>query len=193
MKILISGFKPFLGETINPSELLIQSIKKNHPQIVTTVLPVEFQTAFTILKNKILKEQPEYVIMLGQASGRKNISLEKIALNWIQTTHPDESGFHPKKGKINAQSELALMTQFPLDEIYEKLKDQSLPIEISFSAGAYVCNDLYYKVLIEFKNLKSVFIHVPLLPDQTKIDDLRPVMEFEIMEKTISEIVENLS
>ena len=131
--------------------------------------------------------------MLGQASGRKNISFEKIGLNWIQSVHPDESGFTPSVGTIQNDQALALMTKFPVDEIYQKLKSQNLPVEISFSAGAYVCNDLYFKVLSEFSELKSVFIHVPLLPEQLVAGDDRPSMQLSKMIEVIEFTLKSIS
>lgn len=191
MKILISGFKPFLGESLNPSERLVQEIRKNNSTISTVILPVEFQNAFLHLKSKIETVRPDLVIMLGQAAGRKNICLEKIALNWRQSSQPDEVGYTPETTFIETGRELALMTSFPIDSIAQQLKQQGYPIEISFSAGTYVCNDLYFKTLTEFPNIKSVFIHVPLLPEQQKENDDRPVMEFDLMLNVIESVLES--
>ncbi len=191
MKILISGFKPFLGESLNPSERLVQEIQKNKTTISTVILPVEFQSAFHHLQSKIEVVRPDIVIMLGQAAGRKNICLEKIALNWRQSNQPDESGYIPETAMINSASELALMTSYPVDSVYAELKKQGYPVEISFSAGTYVCNDLYFKTLTEFPNIKSVFIHVPLLPEQQKENDDRPVMEFDLMLQVIESVLKS--
>ncbi len=191
MKILVTGFKPFLGEKINPSELILNEI--NHLNIQKIILPVEFKSAFEILKTEIQNQKPDYVIMLGQASGRKNISFEKIGLNWIQTVNSDESGFTPAVGAIQNDQALALMTKFPVDEIYQKLKSENLPVEISFSAGAYVCNDLYFKVLSSYPDLKSVFVHVPLLPEQLRVNDDRPSMSFDKMVEVVQIVIKSLA
>lgn len=193
MKILISGFKPFLGETINPSERLVLEVQKKYPAISTIVLPVEFETAFLNLKNKIQELSPDYLIMFGQAAGRKNICLEKIALNWRQSAQPDEAGYTPTTGLIDKDQSLAVMTEFPIDSSYSQLKDKQYPIEISFSAGTYVCNDLYFKVLTEFPNLKSVFIHVPLMEEQQRINDDRPVMHFDVMMNVVEDLLKKMS
>lgn len=193
MKILVSGFKPFLGEAINPSELLLAEIQKSHPEISCIVLPVEFSTAFEFLKIKVLETNPDFVIMLGQAAGRKNICLEKVALNWRQSAQPDEAGFIPDVGPINPPKDLALMTKFPVDQVHSYLKSMSHPVEISFSAGTYVCNDLYFKMLSEFSNLKSVFIHVPLLPQQKNASDDRPVMELEMMLEVLTTTIKKMA
>ena len=86
-------------------------------------------------------------------------------MNWVETQHKDESGKLPATGKI-LEGPLALMTSFPIQEIFQKLAKEGFPVEISYSAGTFVCNDLYFRTLHEFKNLKAVFIHVPLIEVQ---------------------------
>lgn len=104
--ILITGFKPFLNQKINPTELIINNlieekwIDANNKLIVGSVLPVEFDGAFQKLQDLINQYNPECIIMLGQAFGRSLISLEKIALNWNETNHPDESNFNLKWEKL---------------------------------------------------------------------------------------------
>lgn len=199
MKILVSGFKPFLGEKINPSELLVEGFQEksqiNH-NIHTIVLPVEFEKAFVLLQEQIEKVNPDIILMLGQAGGRKKISLEKIALNWNQARAADESGFCPAVGEIYKLAPLALMTSFPVDSLCEFLQSQKLPVSLSFSAGAFVCNNLYYKVLHHYPKLKTVFIHVPFMPeqmgfykeeaDQSKIS----TMQFAVMQSCLDQIID---
>lgn len=192
MKILLTGFKPFLGQQLNPSELLATDISKKNNSVESIVLPVEFTASFNILKKKLQSDQFDYLIMLGQAAGRNKVSLEKIALNWIQTANQDEAGQAPITGKINESEPLAYMSLFPIDSIYQELKAQFLPIEISFSAGAYVCNDLYFRVCSEFKNLKSVFVHVPLIEEQVLPNQPRPFLKYEEQLKIVSLIVSEL-
>ena len=149
------------------------------PEVESFILPVEFKNSFEILKKQVAVTKPDYLIMLGQASGRARVCLEKIGLNWVQTQRRDEAGVQPADGKIFSDSSLALMSDFPIDQMYFELRKQNLPVEISFSAGAYVCNDLYFRALKEFTDLKSVFVHVPLLPEQLDENDERPSLDFE--------------
>lgn len=186
MKILVTGFKAFLGEQINPSELLSIELAKNIPGVNSLVLPVEFSESFNILKFHLDNKHYDYVIMLGQAAGRTKISLEKIALNWVQTESKDESGHLPDSGKILATQELALMSQFPIDHVYQELNKLGFPVEISFSAGAYVCNDLYFRMCSLLPKFKSVFIHVPLIKEQVKENNFRPYLDYELQLRTLS-------
>ena len=131
MKILVTGFKPFLGEKINPSEQLAIELSKVSKQVESLLLPVEFQKSYEILEAKLARHQPNFLIMLGQASGRKNICLEKIGLNWMQSENGDEGGFVPEAGRIDSNSPLALLSTFPIDEAFLHLKKKKFSVEIS--------------------------------------------------------------
>lgn len=191
MKILVTGFNPFLGEIINPSQILAEELSRTEA-VDSLVLPVEFQNAFNVLSEHLVNNKYDYVLMLGQAASRKNICFEKIALNWVQTNFADEAGCTPLMGAILPSMPLAVMTSFPVDRIYQKLKDQGEPVDISFSAGTFVCNELYFKVLMQHSDMNSVFIHVPLVKEQVETLNERPFVEQErqlvVMRKVISEL-----
>jgi pyroglutamyl-peptidase len=187
MKILVTGFKPFLGEKINPSEMLASELEQNFPEVTALVLPVEFGKSFEILKKHLQDHTYDYVIEIGQAAGRSKICFEKIGLNWVQTEHKDESGSQPQSGSI-VEGPLALMTTFPVDTVYQKLKAEQFPVEISFSAGAFVCNDLYFRTLNEFKNLKTVFVHVPLIEVQA-MESKKPFLSYSESLLCFSELI----
>ncbi len=182
-KILITGFKPFLGADTNPSELLSLELAKNFTDVNSLILPVEFGNAFEALSSHLLKQNYDHVLMLGLASGRKKIGFEKIGLNWVQTEHQDEGGCLPKTGNILPDLPLALMSPVAIEDCYLALKAENYAVEISFSAGTFVCNDLYFRVLSNFPKLNAVFIHVP--PTQE--------MEMPQQHKILSRIIELLS
>lgn len=185
--ILVSGFKPFLNEKINPSELLVEKLKVKYQDLKSVVLPVEFNRAYVELQKQIEQVSPKFVIMFGQAGGRPNVCLEKIALNWNQTKSADESKFVPQTGRIG-DGELALMSTFAIDDLAAFLADRRLRTEISFSAGAYVCNNLYFKVLKNTPLIQSIFVHVPFLPEQGLPS--QPKMDFDKMYETAEQIVQ---
>jgi len=191
MKILISGFKPFLGEKINPSQKLAFDLQERFDNVEAVLLPVEFKQSFLILEREIQNLEPDVVIMLGQAGDRKNICLEKIGLNWVQTKNGDEAGIKPETGFIEPGVDLALMSPFAVDLHFEKLKEKNLPVEISFSAGTYVCNDLYFRILNEFKILPAVFVHVPLIEEQSQSHQ-RPYLAYETQLQVLTELVHSV-
>lgn len=173
-KILVTGFRPFLGADTNPSELLSLELSKNLTGVDSLILPVEFGRAFEVFSLHLQNRSYEHVLMLGLASGRKKIGFEKIGLNWVQTEHRDEGGTLPESGPIESDLPLALMSPVAIEKYYAALRAESYEVEISFSAGTFVCNDLYFRVLSKFPKLKAVFIHVPStqeleMPQQQKI------------------------
>lgn len=183
-KTLVTAFKPFSDFSVNPSQILLEGLQKEIPTLSTCLLPVEFEGAFKTLSEVISVLEPSRIIMMGLADKRNLISLEKIALNWNETLSPDETQFTPPIAKIDQSEELALMTNYGIDELYNMLKQQNLPVELSFSAGTYVCNNLYFKVLKHFPKTPAIFIHVP------QLGEINGGLNFETQLRVIKNIVE---
>ena len=192
MKILVTGFKPFLGEALNPSEILSQDLQKHFSEVRSLILPVEFENAFLKLEEHLKIYQYSYVILLGQASGRSKIGFEKIGLNWQQSEHADEKGYKPTTGEIHLGEVLALMSQFDVDSAVQSLKQDKKPVEVSFSAGTYVCNDLYYRALKQFNESKIVFVHVPMIKEQIKDSKTQPYLDYTDILDTLKKLIESL-
>lgn len=199
-KILITGFCPFLGERINPSEILLDWLKKDfilQKKVDTLLLPVSFSRAVPALEQHLAQKKYRIILMLGQAGGRDTVCLERVALNWIETEKPDEDGKTPPQGKISPGKESALFSSLPLTEWKDQLRKKSLPISISLSAGGFVCNYVYYQVLSKLHETQDTscqvcFIHVPYLPEQVVQKSNIPAMELEVMKDILKEII-NLS
>ncbi len=180
VKILVSGFKPFLGSSVNSSQKIVEMLVGE--SLSKVILPVEFEKSFLILDGIIKNEKPNFVLMLGQASDRKKISLEKIALNWNESIHPDEVGFFTPIGPIDKNNpHLALMTKFPVNLLHDLLISKMNHVEISFSAGAYVCNNLYFNFLKNYEDIPALFVHIPLIETlalNIQIDIVQEIIEF---------------
>ncbi len=161
-KVLLSGFGPFLDIKMNPSEEIVKKLAQqfNLPSII---LPVVFGQAFEVLKEKVDSEKPDVVLMFGVAATRSKICFERIGLNWVESKNPDTSMKTPVAGKIDSNQELALMNPFNLEKIISQYDlNERKHIEISYSAGAYVCNDLYFRALNEKSiSAEKLFIHIP--------------------------------
>ena len=173
MKIVITGFEPFLNNKINPTaeilELLPPSIHGN--PVIKVLLPVEFDTSFEILRSILDKEEPSVIINLGLAADRKAITPERVAINVNHSIHGDNKGFTPIHQTISEQGLNAYFTRLDLDKITTRLQSKNIPVSISNSAGTYVCNNLVYHVLEYIDqnklNAKAGFVHVPLMDKQT--------------------------
>lgn len=198
-KILLTGFEPFLGEPINPSQILLENIKRDltfNDQVHTLLLPVSFAKAPRLVAAAMAMQTYDVVLMLGQAGGRKNICLERVGLNWNETERPDEDGSTPVRGSISSEAPAALFTAAPVEQWMQLLKEHQIPVEISLSAGGYVCNNVYFKtlqVLGSSPGTVACFIHVPYLPEQAEGKAERPAsMELETMLKTVKTILRSI-
>ncbi|WP_413944135.1 pyroglutamyl-peptidase I [Bdellovibrio sp. HCB-162] len=196
-RILVTGFSPFLGEKINPSEILLEWLKRDfafQSKVETLLLPVSFAAAASLLESRIAQTSYDYIFMLGQAGGRSKINLERVALNWIETEKPDEDGVTPLQGPIISGKESALFSTLNVSNFKDQLQQKQLPIAVSLSAGGYVCNYVYYKTLLCLQENKiksqTCFIHVPFLPEQVLDKPDMPSMDLETMKKVLEEILQ---
>lgn len=172
MKIMVTGFEPFLDNELNPTkdiiELLPPSIHGN--EVVKILLPVVFDKSFEILKGYIDTVKPDILINLGLAAGRTAVTPERIAINMDHSLSPDNEGNKPSHNKINEMGKNAYFTSFDLDKIITRLQSKGIPVSISNSAGTYVCNNLMYHALeyIDQNQLEVIygFVHVPLMDKQ---------------------------
>ncbi|WP_413293604.1 pyroglutamyl-peptidase I [Bdellovibrio sp. HCB185ZH] len=196
-RILVTGFEPFGNQEINPSELLATELAASLPFVRSLILPVDFKEAFQeLLKFIEHQSQPfDSIVMLGQASGRSQICLERMAHNWMENKKTDKKNPAVPAQQIFPGHPEAVMTTLPVEEIRDQLNLEfpHAPVVVTLSAGVYVCNNLYYKVLShqELKNTPALFIHVPLLPEQQK-DSSHPVMEFKTQVQILTALIESL-
>ncbi|WP_415061380.1 pyroglutamyl-peptidase I [Bdellovibrio sp.] len=196
-RILVTGFRPFQGESINPSEILLEWIKKDFSVkhgVDTLLLPVSFNQGPLVLLEQLSIKSYDVILLLGQAGGRSKVSLERVALNWIETEKPDEDQHTPQQGVIEEGVEPALFSHLPLSEWKEQIVKMNLPLEVSLSAGGYVCNYVYFQALRHIQknqlSSKACFIHVPYLPEQVVDKGNAPSLDLETMKNILRLILE---
>ena len=185
-KVLISGFKPFGGATLNPSELLINVLEREHipgVELFTAVLPVEFDRSTEILLEKIKQVQPELVIAFGQAEGRTAITPEKIAINLDDARIPDNSGDQRRNQAIDENGMDGYFSTLPIDAMVNAMKHAGHPAEISLSAGTFVCNHIFYQLQKSLRDsgIRSGFVHLPLATEQSAEFPEKFTMDLEKM------------
>ena len=171
-KVLISGFKPFGGATLNPSELLVNVLERDQipgVELFTVILPVEFDRSAEILLEKVKQIQPDLVIAFGQAEGRTAINPEKFAINLDDARIPDNSGDERKDVVIDKNGSDSYVTTLPIENMVDAMKRAGYPAEISLSAGTFVCNHIFYKLqkILIGSNIRSGFVHLPLVTEQS--------------------------
>ena len=149
MKILLTGFDPFGGETVNPAfeavKLLPDTIAG--AEIVKQEVPTEFIRAGEVLEAAIQANQPDVVICIGQAGGRSAITPEKVAINLMDGRIADNAGYQPIDVTIQEDGETAYFTSLPVKAMVQNIKDAGIPSALSYTAGSYVCNYLMYTLL----------------------------------------------
>lgn len=184
-KVLITGFNPFGGETINPAFEAVKRLEENinGAQIIKKEIPTVFKKAVKELERLIDTENPDVVICVGQAGGRFNISVERVAINVDDARIADNEGNLPFDMKISEDGENAYFSKLPIKSIVQKIKDNGIPASISNTAGTFVCNHIMYGLLYmlekKYPDMKGGFIHVPFLPEQVVDKPNQPSMSLE--------------
>lgn len=170
-KVLITGFEPFGGASINPA---LEAVKKldgvelEGGVIVTCEVPVTRYAAIKAVSEAIEKHQPSYVITVGQAAGRTAITPERIAINVDDFRIPDNGGNQPVDEPIDEEGPAAYFSTLPIKAITRKLQENGIPCQVSNTAGTFVCNHLFYGIqhYLCDTDIGHGFIHIPLLPEQ---------------------------
>jgi pyroglutamyl-peptidase len=170
-KVLISGFEPFGGSDLNSSQLVLEAISKESLsglELSAVILPVEFGKAARVLLSKVNDFNPDIIISFGQAEGRKAITPEKIAINLDSARIPDNAGeLRVNKVIVEAGAD-GYFSTLPIEKMVAAVKECGLESEISLSAGAFLCNHIFYHLqhqLLE-REVKSGFVHLPLVNEQ---------------------------
>ncbi|SHF12224.1 pyroglutamyl-peptidase I [Clostridium fallax] len=172
MNVLITGFEPFGGENINPSLEAINKLNDNlfNCKIVKLKIPTVFYKSIRVLENAIKKYNPDVVICIGQAAGRSDITLERVAININDASIEDNENNKPIDCFIFEDGENAYFSTLPIKSIVNEIRNNNIPASISNSAGTFVCNHLMYGLLYlinkKYNNIKGGFMHIPCLPSQ---------------------------
>ncbi len=191
-KVLLTGFEPFGKATLNPSGEIVKQISGDN--IVTAILPVAYAQSAERLLALIAEHKPDVVICLGQAEGRTHISLERIAINLDDARLADNEGVIRNDVPIVVGGPVAYESTLPIKDIVKAINDAGVPAAVSLSAGAFLCNHVFYVAQDHFKGTKvrSGFVHVPLMDEQTGEFPGLPTMPLDQMVKAVRTMLEVL-
>ena len=181
-KLLLTAFTPFDGERINPALEAVKLVKDKigNLLIVKLEVPTVFGKSIDTVREAIEREKPDFVLSIGQAGGRAEITPERVAINLNDARIPDNEGNQPIDEPIFPDGENAYFSTLPVKAMVEAIRKEGLPSSLSNSAGTYVCNHLMYGVLYYLDKrpgIKAGFIHVPYIPEQTKNKKEMPALE----------------
>lgn len=171
MSIVLTGFVPFPGVEINPSEKIVRhlSAEQHSFDLITEVLPTAFAAAGDRIRALIRENKPEFVLSLGVAAGRDAMSLERFALNINDADIPDNDGNLISGQPIAPNAPAAYRPSLPIEQLYAAMEAKNIPVEYSNHAGAYVCNHVMYSALHEIDKLglttRAGFMHIPMMAE----------------------------
>lgn len=195
MRILITGFKPFDGQKVNPSwQAVCRMADMPGVEMIRRELPVEYFTARKLLQQMMDEFCPDCVLCTGQAGGRAKVSIERVAINLCEASIPDEAGVLLKGTPIVPGGENAYFSTYPHERMLDALKAAEIPAAYSFTAGAYICNHVMYTALEaaqqKYPKMQAGFIHLPFLPEQTQE---HPSMPLEMQTRALEVIVQAIA
>ena len=182
MKVLVTGFDPFGGEKLNPALEAIKSLPSEirGAEVRWLEVPTVFYKSAKILEEEIRIYQPDIVLCIGQAGGRKGLTPERVAINQDDARIQDNEGNQPIDLPIRPDGASAYFSSLPIKAMVQAIKEEGLPASVSNTAGTFVCNHLMYQVLYlvekEFPTIKAGFMHIPYMMEQVVNRPTTPAM-----------------
>lgn len=170
--VLVTGFEPFGGETVNPSWEVVKQLEGmtiEDCRVVTRQLPCVFGESLAVLNAAIDELQPSVILAIGQAGGRVDITVERVAINVDDARIPDNKGQQPVDVAIVPEGPVAWFSSLPIKAMVAALRKAGVPASVSQTAGTFVCNHVMYGLLntiAKRPGVKGGFIHIPYLPEQ---------------------------
>ena len=169
MRVLVTGFEAFGGMDSNPTHALIRALQNQEVPFPKTMkvegllLPVSFSEVFSVFAEKVESFNPDVILSFGLARNRDAVELETVAVNEINADIPDNRGIRPMRQKISSEGPDCFSSTLPLTGFEGALKQAGLPVKSSQSAGTYVCNYLFYRMMESNQDTFRLcgFIHVP--------------------------------
>lgn len=189
MRTLLTGFEPFGGESTNPSYEAARLLSG----VAVVELPCVFATSLQALREAIDEHRPDLVLCVGQAGGRSGISVEKVAINLIESRIPDNAGAQPLDAEVIPGGPTAYFTNLPVKAMVEAVRQAGVPASVSYSAGTFVCNQVAYGlahlIATERPGLRGGFVHVPYSPGQVTTSS-QPSMAVETVARALRILVD---
>jgi pyroglutamyl-peptidase len=189
--VLLTGFQPFGGEQVNPSWQAVSTLQAARiagHRVVARELPVAFGASLKALRAALRDTQPALVICVGQAGGRAQLSLERVAINVDDARIPDNLDQQPIDVPVIADGPAAYFSTLPIKAMREALNATGFPTEVSQTAGTYVCNHVFYGLMHALRRKRAVragFIHIPYSPAQASRHPGAPSLAMETITEAL--------
>ena len=196
MKALVTGFDPFGGDKVNPSSLAVSKLRKRIGGVMihTATLPTSYARSAGVLGKAIEKTKPDIVLCVGQAGGRTELCLERVAINVQDARIRDNDGKQPIDKPVVAGGPAAHFATLPIKACVAAMRKAGLPAAVSNTAGTFVCNHIFYALMdIAAAHpipMRGGFLHIPYVPEQVARLGGAPSMAVEDIVRGIEIIVE---
>ncbi len=201
--IVVSGFEPFGGLATNPAleALSLLPAEVAGHKVVTVAVPVEYARCVERVMAAVEEHDPIAVVMVGQARGRAEVTVERVAVNVDDAVSPDNAGEVRRGTPVNPAGPAAYLSTLPVRDLVEKARAAGVPTDVSDTAGTYVCNHLMYGVLDELaatgrrERVAAGFVHVPLMHSQVIGENIHgePSMAIGDIARALEAMVEELA
>ena len=193
-KLLITGFDPFGGETINPAWEAVKALPDvaGDYELTKMEIPTVFGEAGRKVLDRAMALQPDVILCIGQAGGRKAITPEMVGINLRHARIADNAGNQPQDEPVAADGPAAYFATVPVRKMTAAIEAAGIAAAVSYTAGTFVCNDTLYTLLHHYAGtpVKAGFVHVPFLPQQAK-DDV-PSMPLEEIARGLKAMIEGM-
>lgn len=172
MKLLLTAFDPFGGETVNPAQEAVKMVSSRvgNVEIIKCVVPTVFGKSIETVAAAIEDCRPDAVLCIGQAGGRADLTPERIAINLDDASIADNEGNRPVDTPIFPDGKPAYFSTLPVKAMVAAIRAAGIPASLSNTAGTFVCNHLMYGVLYTlekyYPDVRGGFLHVPYIPSQ---------------------------
>lgn len=178
-RVLATGFEPFGGHSVNPSQQLVEALEG---EVATAVLPVSYDRAANELRGAVRAAQPDVVLCFGLAETREVIGIERFAHNLDEASKIDNDGAPGSGRAIDPIGPVAYQATIAVDELAAALTAAGIPAEPSRDAGGYLCNHVFYVLMglleDEWPTARGGFVHVPpQLPLETLVRAARILID----------------
>lgn len=189
MKLLITGFDPFGNENINPAWEAVKLLpsKIEDVEVIKLQIPTVFKKSINTILEGVKEHKPDVIICVGQAGGRYDLTIERVAINLDDARIKDNEDNQPIDEPIYTDGQDAYFTSLPLKAMVKEIQNNNIPASISNTAGTYVCNHVMYGVLYYIEKdaiaKKGGFIHVPFIPQQVLDKKNMPSMDLKTIVK----------
>lgn len=173
--ILLTGFDAFGGAELNPSWLAVKALHGRQilgHKVIAARLPTVYGESLKTLNQLLRLHRPALVVCVGQAGGRGAISLERVAINVDDAPIADNAGAQPVDASVVPGAPVAYFSTLPIKAMLAALQREGLPVEVSQTAGTFVCNHVFFGLMHALANNRLLrrtrggFVHVPWLPEQ---------------------------